>query len=71
METRIVELLKEIKSLIKENSSNKWMNINEASKYCAVHPSTIRRSLKSGELKASKTLGKHLFKQSELEKWLS
>ena len=71
MEYRIVELLKEIKSLITGNKQDKWMNINEASKYCSVHPSTLRRNIASGQLKASKKLAKTLLKQSELEAWLN
>ncbi|MDB4125667.1 helix-turn-helix domain-containing protein [Candidatus Marinimicrobia bacterium] len=71
MEYRIVELLKEIKSLITGNKQNKWMDINEASKYCSVHPSTLRRNVASGQLSASNKLGKSLFKQSELESWLN
>ena len=71
MEVRIVELLKEIKSLITGNKSDKWMDINEASKYCSVHPSTLRRNVASGQLKCSNKLGKSLFKQSDLESWLN
>ena len=71
MEIRIIELLKEIKSLLVGDKSDKWMDINEASKYVCCHPSTLRRNLRSGQLKASKKLGKTLFKQSELESWLN
>ena len=71
MEYRIIELLKEIKTLITGNKQDKWMDINEASKYCSVHPSTLRRGIASNQLKASKKLGKILFKQSELEGWLN
>jgi len=71
MEYRIVELLKEIKSLITGNKQNKWMDINEASKYVACHPSTLRRNIASGQLKASNKLGKTLVKQSSLEVWLN
>ena len=72
MEYRILELLKDIKGLIiNQPKEDKWMDINEASKYCSVHPSTLRRNLASNQLKASKKLGKTLFKQSELEAWLN
>ena len=71
MEVRIIELLKEIKGLITGVGGDKWMDINEASKYCSVHPSTIRRNVASGQLKASNKLGKSLFKQSDLESWLN
>ena len=71
MEVRIVELLKEIKSLLVGDKSDKWMDINEASKYVACHPSTLRRNISSGQLKASNKLGKTLIKQSSLEAWLN
>ena len=71
MEVRIIELLKEIKSLLVGDKSDKWMDINEASNYCSVHPSTLRRNIANGQLKASNKLGKTLFKQSVLEGWLN
>jgi len=70
--TRVIELLKDIKSLINnKNTEDKWLDINKASSYCSVHPSTLRRSVKSGHLKASNKVGKTLFKQSNLESWLN
>ena len=72
METRIITLLKDIKQLIiKKTTEDKWLNIDQASKYCAISASTLRRNVKSGDLKASNKVGKTLFKQSELENWLS
>jgi len=50
MEVRIIELLKEIKSLLVGDKSDKWMDINEASNYCSVHPSTLRRNIANGQL---------------------
>ncbi len=71
-EYRIVELLQEIKLLlIGKPKEDKYLNINQASKYCSVSSSTLRRNIKSGRLKASTKLGKFLFKKSDLEKWLS
>ena len=72
-DTRVIELLKDIKQLLvaDNKTGSKWMDIIQASKYCAVHPSTLRRSVKSGDLIASNKLGKTLFKQSELENWLN
>ena len=72
MDYRVMELLQEIKTMIMGNQvQDKWMDINEASKYCSVHPSTIRRNVASGQLKCSNKLGKSLFKQSDLESWLN
>ena len=71
-EYRIIELLKDIKGLILgEGKSDKWMDINDASKYTATSTSTLRRNFHSGDLKGSKRLGKLLFKESDLENWLN
>ena len=72
MEYRIVELLKEIKGLIVgQEKTDKWIDIKEASEYCSVSPTTLRRNVDSGKLNASKQLGKMLFKESDLEQWLN
>jgi len=72
MDLRVIELLREIKSLLMGRSeSDKWLDINQASEYCSLHPSTLRRGIAQGSLKASDRLGKKLFKISELEKWLN
>ena len=71
-EYRIIEMLKDIKSLIVGKETNdKWLDINEASKYTSLSKVTLRRNVASGKLKASNNLGKTLFKQSELESWLN
>ena len=71
-DTRVVELLREIKTLLTgEPYTDRWMDINEASKYCSVHPSTLRRNVKNDNLSASNRIGKTLFKASELEIWLT
>lgn len=71
-EYRIIEMLKDIKSLIVGKETNdKWLDINEASKYTSLSKVTLRRNVASGKLKASNKLGKTLFKQSELESWLN
>ena len=72
MDLRVIELLREIKSLLMGRSdTDKWLDINQASNYCSVHPSTLRRNIANGSLNASDKLGKKLFKVSELEKWLN
>ena len=72
MKTRIIELLKDIKSLINnQKTEDKWLDINGASKYTSLSKATLRRSVKSGDLKATNKVGKTMFKQSALESWLS
>ena len=46
MEYRILETLEELKSLIKTNHHNKWMNIREVCEYTSVSERTIRRAIK-------------------------
>ena len=71
-EYRIMEMLKDIKGLIVGKETNdKWLDINEASKYTSLSKVTLRRNVASGKLNASNKLGKTLFKQSELESWLN
>ena len=61
MEIHTIELLKEIKSLIQDKVSNRWMNIHEASNYTSVSGSTISRAVQRGALKVSNSTGKLLF----------
>ena len=72
METRVIELLQELKSIMMgQPQEEKWMDINKASKYCDVSTQTLRRNVKTERLKASQETGKMLFKKSELEQWLN
>ena len=58
METRVISILNEIKSLITGKSSNRWLDIKEVSNHTSVSNSTIRRAVQRGELKASHSTGK-------------
>ena len=71
MENRTFELLEEIKGLIKDKVSDRWLNIREVASYASVSESTIRRAVKRGNLKASQVTGKLLFKVSSVDRWLS
>ena len=71
MENRTFELLEEIKGLIKDKVSDRWLNIREVASYASVSESTIRRAVKRGNLKASQVTGKLLFKVSSVDRWLN
>ena len=71
MENRLFELLEEIKGLIIDKVSDRWLNIREVASYASVSESTIRRAVKRGNLKASQVTGKLLFKVSSVDRWLS
>ena len=70
MEIRIIELLKEIKGLIQDKVSDRWLSIRDVCKYTSVSESTVRRAVKRGVLKASHSTGKLLFKVSSVDNWL-
>ena len=57
--------------MLGNKKDDSWMDINKASKYCDVHPSTLRRNVKENRLNASQQTGKMLFKKSDLESWLT
>jgi len=71
MDIELIEIIRELKSLIQQKVSNRWMNIHVVAQYSSVSLSTIRRAVRTGRLKASNTTGKLLFKVSEVEKWLN
>ncbi len=70
MEIRIIELLKEIKGLIQDKVSDRWLSVRDVCKYSSVSESTVRRAVKRGVLKASHSTGKLLFKVSSVDNWL-
>ncbi len=71
MSLRIFEMLEEIKNLIKDKLSDRWLNIGEVASYASVSESTVRRAVKRGSLKASHVTGKLLFKVSCVDRWLN
>jgi len=67
----IRELLERIEKKIDGNFENKFLSINEVSNLTSLSASTIRRAIVRGELKCSKKLGKLLFQESDVRKWLN
>tara|TARA_R110002096_G_scaffold268570_1_gene462451 strand:+ start:261 stop:485 length:225 start_codon:yes stop_codon:yes gene_type:complete len=70
-EKRVIELLKDIKSLINnQKTEDKWFDLTQAKDYSQLSKSTLRRYIKNGQLKATNRVGKTLLKQSDLELFL-
>ena len=67
----IRELLERIEKKIDWVFKNQFLSINEVSNLTSLSASTIRRAIDRGELKCSKKLGKLLFQESDLMKWLN
>ena len=71
MEYQMKDVLDELRDIVQEKSSNVWMDISDTVNYSSVSESTIRRAVRTGELKVSKATGKLLFKIDWIDKWLS
>ena len=67
----IREQLERIEKKLDGSFENKFLSINEVSKLVSLSTSTIRRSVVKGELKCSKRLGKLLFQESDVRKWIN
>ena len=67
----IREQLERIEKKLDGNYSNKFLSINQVSALVSLSPSTIRRAVAKGELKCSRRLGKLLFQELAVRKWLN
>ena len=67
----IREQLERIEKKLDGRFSNKFLSINHVSALVSLSPSTIRRAIAKGELKCSRRLGKLLFQESAVRKWLN
>ena len=66
----IREQLERIEKKLDGNFSNKFLSINQVSALVSLSPSTIRRAVAKSTLKCSRKLGKLLFLESDVRKWL-
>ena len=66
----VLERLDRIEKKIDGSLSNRYFDIIEASVYTSLSVSTLRRYISKGELKCSRKLGKILFKESDIDRWL-
>ncbi len=67
----IREQLDRIEKKLDGTFSNKYLSINQVADLTSLSPSTIRRAVAKGELKCSRKLGKLLFLESEVRRWLN
>ena len=67
----IRDQLNRIEKKLDGSFKNQFLSINEVSKLTSLSTSTIRRAIERGELKCSKKLGKLLFQESDVRRWLN
>ena len=66
----IIERLDNIQKKLDSKHINKYLSINQVSNLTSLSSSTIRRSVQKGTLKCSRRLGKLLFLESDVRKWI-
>ena len=71
MEYKILEELNDIKSMIEKDNNVGFMDMKQVVQYSSTSASTIRRAIKKGVLKVSRSTGKLLFKTEWVDKWLN
>ena len=67
----IGEQLNRIEKKIDRKVSNRYLDINKVSDLTSLSVSTIRRAVQKGELKCSRKLGKLLFEEQNIRRWLN
>mgnify|MGYP002003313001 FL=1 len=67
----IGEQLNRIEKKIDRKVSNRYLDINKVSDFTSLSVSTIRRAVQKGELKCSRKLGKLLFEERNIRRWLN
>ena len=67
----IREQLERIEKKLDGSFKNQFLSINQVSKLVSLSPSTIRRAVAKGKLKCSRRLGKLLFQESAVRKWIN
>jgi hypothetical protein len=70
-ERAIIEKLDRIEKKLDGKVPNRFLDISAVSNLISCSPSTIRRAVAKGELKCSKKVGKLLFHEDAVRKWLN
>jgi len=66
----IIERLDNIQKKLDSKQTNKYLSIIQVADLTSLSTSTIRRAVARGHLKCSRRLGKLLFQESDVRKWL-
>lgn len=67
----IIERLDNIQKKLDSKQTNKYLSIIQVADLTSLSTSTIRRAVVKGQLKCSKRLGKLLFQESDVRKWIN
>jgi len=67
----LIERLDRIEKKIDGKQRNRFLDLNQVSKLTSLSASTIRRAVHKGELKCSRKLGKLLFEEQNVRRWIN
>ena len=67
----IIERLDRIEKKLDGKLPNRYLDINQTADFTSLSASTLRRAVTKGELKCSRKLGKLLFEERDIRKWLN
>jgi len=67
----LIEKLDRIEKKLDGKITNPYMDIQQTSEFTSLSISTIRRAVNRGELNCSRKLGKLLFQESDIQRWLN
>ena len=67
----IIERLDRLEKKIDGKISNRYLDITQVADLTSLSVSTIRRAVRKGELKCSRKLGKLLFQETDVRRWLN
>ena len=67
----IREQLERIEKKLDGKLKDKFLTLTQVSELVCLSPSTIYRAIRKGELKCSKSIGKLLFLESDVRRWLN
>ena len=67
----LIERLDRIEKKIDGKISNRYLDITQITDLTSLSVSTIRRAVRKGELKCSRKLGKLLFQETDVRRWLN
>ncbi|NQV36853.1 MAG: helix-turn-helix domain-containing protein [Candidatus Marinimicrobia bacterium] len=71
MDQILLEKLNSIEKKIDLKHSHRYLDIKETSEFTSLSISTIRRAVNKGQLNCSRKLGKLLFQESDIQRWLN
>ena len=67
----VIERLDRIEKKLDGNSSHRYLDIHQTADFTSLSVSTLRRAVAKGELKCSRKLGKLLFQEKDIHRWLN